>query len=111
MTDQPPQLDTATLAALLRHLDIAPHLAGLPRLTVAVAEEAGPLPAGFTNAGTEVRISGPVDAEAAEEAFHLSRVIAREGGRLRLDFSYPPANLSGTAVISPDGRVESLALD
>ncbi|MBS8225967.1 hypothetical protein [Vannielia litorea] len=98
-------LSVTLVEALLTHPDLARHLAGLKRLRVAVNPEAGVVSGHGSAGGTELVVTGPVDAETAEEAFHITRVIPRSGGHLRLDFTYPPANLSGSAEIDAEGRL------
>ncbi len=88
---------------LLSHPDIAGHVSGLSRLRVAVNPEVGAVSGHGRAGGVELIITGPVDAETAELAFHFSRVIPRDDGGLRVDFSFPPADLSGTARFDASG--------
>ena len=96
------------IEALLAHPDVARHLSGLKRLRVAVNPEAGSVSGHGRLGATELVVTGPVDAETAEEAFHVTRVIPRDEGHLRLDFTYPAADISGTAEVDEEGRVLSL---
>ncbi|MCO6382492.1 hypothetical protein [Oceanicola sp. 502str15] len=100
----------AHVEALLGHPEIAPHLAGLRRLRVAVTPEAGPVSGHGRAGGLELVVTGPVDAETAAEAFHVTRVIPRPEGRLRMDFSYPPEDLGGRAEFAASGRIEDFEL-
>ena len=99
-----------TIETLLTHPEVARHIGGLKRLRVAVNPEAGAVTGHGRLSGTELVVTGPVDAETAEEAFHVTRVIPREDGEMRLDFSYPPADLSGRAEIAASGRVTDIVV-
>lgn len=105
-----PSLDHIEL--LLGHPELARHLAGLKRLRVAVNPEAGAVSGhGRAAGGIELVVTGPVDAETAEEAFHVTRVIPRGQDHLRLDFAYPPADISGSAELDEVCRVVSFSLN
>ncbi|QDC10109.1 hypothetical protein FHY55_13005 [Oceanicola sp. D3] len=105
MTNQPIEPSLAMIEHLLAHPDISRHIAGLKRLRVAVTAEAGAVSGHGRAGGTDLVVTGPVDAEIAEEAFHITRVIPRDGGHLRLDFAYPPADLSGSAEVNGEGQI------
>ena len=111
MPDDTARPTVETVETLLAHPGIVRHLEGLKRLRVAVNPEAGEVSGHGRLAGTELVITGPVDAETAEEAFHLTRVIPREEGHLRIDFSYPRADLWGRAELDAGGRVIDLDVE
>ncbi|MDF1873677.1 hypothetical protein [Vannielia sp.] len=102
------RLTITHIQTLLDHPEVARALHGLARLRVSATGEAGAVAGEFMLSGCKVRVSGPVDLQTGEQAFHITRAIPRDGGHLRVDFSYPPRDLSGSADFDETGRISDI---